>query len=433
MRVAELREQRTKALLDAKALAEKAEAEDRGLEAEEKGQIERMLQAAEGLKGQIAQLEDDAAFVKSVADMTVGLELAAPSAEREDVVEFKTWGERVLGHPEYQAWMQQIAPKGRVPESFKGFHSPVMEFGSVLREVAGRKTLVTGDSSTSAGAFVQTDYTGLYEPMGRYPLTIRDLVSVRQTTSDLVEFVRQTAKVTQADTVAEANVTTYSGSSGQVEGAKPEGAVGFEKVTAAVKTVAVWIPATKRALSDASQMRGIIDQELRADIAEELENQIINGAGAGEDFTGILGTANILTQAWDTDLFTTARKAKTVLRVDGRSVATAWAMHPEDYEAVELSTDNDGRFYYGGPVTQGQKFLWGIPIVECESLTQGTAILGDWRKAVIWDREMTNISMTDSHEDFFTRNMIAILAEMRAAFGVLRPTAFVQVTMESGS
>jgi HK97 family phage major capsid protein len=433
MRMQELQEQRTKALLDAKALAEKAEAEDRGLEAEEKGQIERMLQVAEGLKEQIAKLEEDARFVKSVADMTAGLELQEIVEAKEVPMERKTWGQRVLGHPDYQAWMQQIAPKGRVPESLKGFHSPVLEFGSIMAEIVGRKTLVTGDSATSAGAFVETDYTGLYEPMGRYPLTIRELVSVRQTTSDLVSFVRQTAKVTQADTVAEANVTTYAGSSGEVEGAKPEGAVAFEQVTAAVKTIAVWIPATKRALSDASQIRGIIDQELRSDIAEEFEDQIINGAGAGEDFTGILNTANILTQAWDTDIFTTARKAITALRVDGRSVATAWAMHPEDYEAIELSTDNDGRFYYGGPVTQGQKFLWGVPIVQCESLTQGTAILGDWRKAVVWDREMTNISMTDSHEDFFTRNMIAILAEMRAAFGVLRPTAFVQVTMESGS
>lgn len=433
MKMLELQEQRKKVLLDAKALVEHAEQEDRALEAEEKAQIERMLQAAEELKQQIAQMEDEAKFVQGIRDLTAGMELKQMAEGKELPTERKTWGQRVLDHPEYRAWMQQIAPKGRVPESLKGFHSPVLEFGSILPEIVGRKTLVTGDSETSAGAFVQTDYTGLYEPLGRYPLTIRDLISVRQTTSDLVEFVRQTAAVSQADAVTEANITTYSGTSGQVEGAKPEGAVAFEKVTAAVKTIAVWIPATKRALSDAAQMRGIIDQELRADIAEEFENQIINGAGVGEDFVGILNTANILTQAWDTDIFTTARKAITTLRVDGRSIATAWAVHPEDYEAIELAQDNDGRFHYGGPVVQGPKMLWGVPVVQCESLTQGTAILGDWRKAVVWDREMTNVSMTDSHEDFFTRNMVAILAEMRAAFGVLRPTAFVQVALESGS
>jgi hypothetical protein len=36
--------------------------------------------------------------------------------------------------------------------------------------------------------------------------------------------------------------------------------------------------------------------------------------------------------------------------------------------------------------------------------------------------------VSDQHADFFTRNLLAILAEMRAAFGVLDPEAFCTVT-----
>ena len=36
--------------------------------------------------------------------------------------------------------------------------------------------------------------------------------------------------------------------------------------------------------------------------------------------------------------------------------------------------------------------------------------------------------VSDQHSDFFTRNLLAILAEMRAAFGVLDPQAFCTVT-----
>ena len=36
---------------------------------------------------------------------------------------------------------------------------------------------------------------------------------------------------------------------------------------------------------------------------------------------------------------------------------------------------------------------------------------------------------TDSHSDFFVKNLIAILAEMRAAFGVIRPAAFVTIDL----
>jgi hypothetical protein len=46
---------------------------------------------------------------------------------------------------------------------------------------------------------------------------------------------------------------------------------------------------------------------------------------------------------------------------------------------------------------------------------------------------MATITATDSHSDFFIRNIIAILAEMRAAFGIIRPSAFVEVDLYGGS
>jgi len=52
---------------------------------------------------------------------------------------------------------------------------------------------------------------------------------------------------------------------------------------------------------------------------------------------------------------------------------------------------------------------------------------------VLWDRERATVSVSDSHEDFFIRNMVAILAEMRAAFGLIRPSAFIVVDLTAGS
>jgi HK97 family phage major capsid protein len=270
--------------------------------------------------------------------------------------------------------------------------------------------------------------------LGRYALNIFNLISRRQTGSDLVEFVRQTTRVQEASPTAEANVTDSDSSvSGAVVGTKPEGSLAFEKVQATVKTIAVWIPATKRALSDVAQIRGIIDQELQDDLMEELEDQIVTGNGTGENFTGIANTSGILSQAWDTDILTTARKAVTTLQVTGRSMPTAWVLHPEDWETIELTTDDNSRYYYAGPQQRGPQTLWGVPVVTSQSLTQGTGYLADWRKAVLWDREAASIQVSDSHSDFFIRNMVAILAEMRAAFGLIRPSAFVEVDLESGS
>jgi HK97 family phage major capsid protein len=73
--------------------------------------------------------------------------------------------------------------------------------------------------------------------------------------------------------------------------------------------------------------------------------------------------------------------------------------------------------------------LWGLPVVESEAIAAGTAYVADWKWAVLWDREQASVQVTDSHADFFIRNLVAILVELRAAFGILRPSAFVKITL----
>ncbi len=422
-------------LTKARDIAKKCEDESRDFTGDERTMVANLLEEAGTVDAQIKQARKDADLRKQIDLLSQGFE-EFTGPEKKDVPpgragKGRTLGEQFVKSAEFEAWMKRIAPSGRIPDSVKGLVSPPVQFKRLLTE---RKDLVTGDSVTSAGAFVQTDYTGIYEPLGRHALNVLDLISRRQTTSDLVEFVRQTTRVQEAAPTQEANVTdSDSTATGAITGEKPEGAVGFEKVQEAVKTIAVWIPATKRALSDAAQVRGIIDQELRDDLLEALESQIVSGNGVGENFTGILNTSGILAQAWDTNILTTARKAITTLEVTGRAMPTAWVLHPQDWETIELTQDDNGRYYFAGPQQRGPRTLWGVPVTTSQSLTQGTGILADWRKAVMWDREEASIQVSDSHSDFFIRNMVAILAEMRAAFGLIRPSAFVEVDLESGS
>jgi HK97 family phage major capsid protein len=266
-------------------------------------------------------------------------------------------------------------------------------------------------------------------------LTLRGLVSNRRTTSDTVEFVQQTSHTNAAAVVAEATSSaapTAPGGAGALVnvaggGYKPEGAWAYVVVTAAVKTIAEWVPATKRALADVAQLEGLINDELRADIAETEENQILNGDGTGENFTGIATTSGIQTQSFATDIFTSIRKGITKAKTVGRVNPNAILMNPADAESVDLTKDGNNQYYYGGPQTLNQRTMWGLPIVESESQTAGFVTVGDFTKAVVWDREQTTVTMTDSHADFFIRNLVAILAEERLAFGVTRPSAFVTV------
>lgn len=424
-----LKEKLQKALLDARAICDTAEAEKREFTPEERERVKAFMDEAAQLKAKIKAADDDAEMRAMVAAMGVGM-TDDDGVRPEPGMSGKggTIGERFVNAQAYKEWIGRF-PNGEIPRSAKGIQSPPVEF----KDLFGHKALITGDSDISAGAFVETDYTGIYEPLGRRPLVLRDLVSKRTTESDLVEFVRQTAQVTQAAPVQEANVTTFAGTTGEVEGKKPEGSMAFEAVTAPVRTIAVWVPATKRALSDVSQLRGIIDGELRDDLEEDLEDEMLSGDGSGEHLTGLLNTADMLTQAWDTDLLTTIRKARTALRLLGRSIPTALLCHPNDAETLDLLQDGENRYYFGGPSEGGVQRVWRVPVVECEGMTEGIGLMGDFRKAVLWDRQRATISVSDSHSDFFIRNMVAILAEMRVAFGVIRPTAFIQVDLLAGS
>lgn len=438
MTLKELKEKLQAALLAAKALCDVAEEAKRDFTDDERQKVAGYLTEAKQWKEKIEIAEGDDALRKAVLDLGAGLDIAGnggdqPGVGGPDALKGATVGAQFVNAPAFRAWMKQVAPGGRVPEGARGLNSPPIEFKSLLGLGASRKALIVGAEDTSAGAFVEIDYTRIYEAIGRAPLNLRGLVTIRQTTSDLVYFVRQVLQITQAEPVPEANVTEYSGATGEVSGEKPEGVSEWLPVTEAVKTIAVWIPATKRALSDAAQIRGIIDSELRDDLEEEFESQILNGNGVGENFTGLLNTTGVLAQAWDTDILTTCRKAITSLRVTGRAIPTAWVMHPADWETIDLLKDLEGRYYYGGPLREGTRTLWGYPVVENVQMPEGSTLLGNWRKAVVWDRERASIQVSDSHADFFIRNMVAILAEMRAAFGVIRPSGFILVDLTAGS
>jgi HK97 family phage major capsid protein len=333
----------------------------------------------------------------------------------------KSLGLQVVESPEFKAALAPFAG-GRIPEKSRIQSAPI-----------GIKGLFVGGTSTSAGAFVVNEQTGIVEMLGRKELKIRDLVSVRRTGSDTVEYVEQTSHTNAAAVVAEATSSaapTAPGGAGALVlnadgGYKPEGAWAFERKTAVVKTIAEWVPATKRALADVAALEGLINDELRRDVAEAEEAQILNGDGNGENFTGINEWSNVQTQDFSTDIFESIRKAITKARTVGRVNPNACVVSPATAEIIDLAQDGEDRYRYGGPQSIGPRTVWGLPVVESETQPDGYALVGDFSKAVLWDREQTTVTMTDSHADFFIRNMVAILAEERLAFAVTRPKAFV--------
>jgi HK97 family phage major capsid protein len=379
-------------------------------------EIEELYQKAADLKEREDARNTNGSRLKELSQ-PVGRPDYANTDSRNIQEGFKSRGREFTESQEFKDWFANIAPHGGSIANGLKIESPAVEAKSLVYTTA-----------TSGGALVRRDYAPMVDLPLR-PLTIRDVISNGRTGSNLVEYVRITAKTRAAAVVPEATATSSTGYS---NAAKPESGMTLAIIQEGVKTIAVWMPITRQILADAPQLESVIDNFERDDLELALEEQIISGTG-GSNFTGLENTVGLTPQAFTTDMLTTTRKARTAAMITGRARSTAYLLNPYDWESLDLTKDAENRYYFGGPLSMGTKMLWGLPVVESEVIPQGTGYTGDLRQLMLWDREQATRRITDSHSDFFTHNLLAILTEMRAAFGVIRPAAVVKIDLFAGA
>jgi HK97 family phage major capsid protein len=275
-----------------------------------------------------------------------------------------------------------------------------------------------------------------------------DLITLGQTDSDAVSYVEMTGFTNAAAETAEA--TAASGSSGT----KPESAMALAIRETTVRQIAHWIPATKRSLADAGQLRTLLEGVLELGLDLRLDQQIVSGDGVGENLRGIRNTVGIGAVALRKPATTNGLTPENVLDTIHRAITvvrlaffepTAIGINPVDWETVRLQRSGkaavantnggaagsaaEGDYLMGDPSQAGSERLWGLIPVVSAAFAQGHPVIGDYRQAVLWLRQGTQILASDSHMDFFVRNLVAILAELRAAFGVLAAPAFCEADL----
>jgi len=289
-----------------------------------------------------------------------------------------------------------------------------------------QKTLLYS-ATGSSGALVQNDVQPGALAILQREINVLDLIPRLTTESDTIEWVQETTFTNNAAMVAEATATTGT------TGTKPESALAYQTQTTPVRTLAHWIPVTNKTLSDAPQIRGIINSRLLLGLQLALETQVVSGDGTGENFLGILNN-NINVQALGTDnVLDAIFKGRTLVRVTGKARPTAVVMHPTNWQAARLARENSatgtlGGYLMGPPSMVGANTLWGLPVVESEAITLGTALVGDFSMGcTLFDREQAVVRVGFVNDQFI-RNIQTLLAELRAAFIVWRPTAFTKVT-----
>ena len=111
-------------------------------------------------------------------------------------------------------------------------------------------------------------------------------------------------------------------------------------------------------------------------------------------------------------------------------------MHPADWATVSLTRNAVAGDY----IAPGAPFaslpaprLWGVDVVTTPAIAQGTALVGAFQQGgQFWRRTGIVVQASNSHADYFIKNLVAIRAEQRAALTVYRPAAFTTVTGLAG-
>ncbi|RJE83646.1 phage major capsid protein [Paracoccus onubensis] len=303
----------------------------------------------------------------------------------------KSWGEQFVESPGLKSFSEDGSRPGRYRVEVKD--------------------ITTG--ATSAGAMAPNYRDSEVTTLARQRMTVRDLLSTVQMSGNAAEYIIQTSRPNGAATVAEGAL-------------KPESDMALELRTAPARVIAHWITASRQVLDDSAQLRDLIDGELRYGLQEAEEVQLLNGDGTGSNLTGLIPNATAFTDPLgatsptmiDTIASAILQNALANLPAEGMIV------HPADWTAMRTLKDTDGKYILGHPADAVEPRLFGLPAVVTPAIAQGSFLVGNFRRAAtIYDRWQPTVQVSNSHDDYFVRNLVAILAEERLALAIKDPLA----------
>lgn len=295
------------------------------------------------------------------------------------------------------------------------------------RKAAG-DNLITGGTATSAGAAVLNDFLpGAVDLVPYAPNRLLDLIPKATTDSDTIDYLTEDGLTNNAAETAEAT----SGS----DGALSESAMTWARVQDSVQLIGHYVPATTRALEDYGQLRSVVERKLVGGLFNRLDNQVYDGNGTSPNISGITDRSGYQTQALGSDsrsdqVLKAVLAIRTTASVNDNLNPAAMAVvyTPTDWTDLRLEKNANGDYVYGPPSGPVGFSIWGMPVVQDANMSNGTGLVGDFSQCELFVRRGVTISSTDSHDDWFISEIIAIKATLRAALAVYKPAAFVGLT-----
>ncbi len=303
----------------------------------------------------------------------------------------------------------ETAERGMKPSQFSARVNVDSSIRAALTNVGVGQT---GDTSIPTNP----DRRGVVGPV-LAPLSLLSVLPSRPTDSSSVEFVQLNATGDAEEQIKEGDEKAELEFSGALKKAN-------------IVTIAGHTTASKQVLADEPALSQQIDRVIAHKVFSRLENQIINGPGGDGRINGLLNQATAFAPAIGETPADRIGEALVTMANEGY-LPNLVVMNPMDWFRIQLTrkNDQDDEYVFGSPTMPVPPSLWNSRIVTNPNLAAGTALVIDTSFVTVLDREQMSISATNTHADYFIRNLVKILGELRAGLEVLDVKAVRKFTL----
>ncbi|MBN8242937.1 phage major capsid protein [Nitratireductor aquimarinus] len=349
-------------------------------------------------------------FHAATSDLSGRLsELERRAARSSDDHEYVASGSRSIG--------EIVASAENVQELTSNFRgkTTVKITGEEVASITSAPSTVGATGSTSTSLVPAHRVDGIVSPHERQ-IRVRDLINQARTTSNSIEWPRETGFTNNAAPVAETTQKPYSD-------------LTFDLQNTPVRTIAHMFKASRQILDDAPALIAYINRRGTYGLQFVEEQQLLNGDGTGQNLNGIIPQAAAFAPQFSSASETPIdRLLQAISQAEDSEIpVNGIVLNKRDWRVITGTKDGDGRYIAGdSPFGIQAPRLWGLDVATTNAIPAGTFLTGAFQDgAQIFDRMDVEVMISSENADDFEKNMISIRIEARLAFATYRPDAFI--------
>jgi HK97 family phage major capsid protein len=387
-----------------------AEDESRAMSEAELEALDKIAKQGQDIQGKIARLKGSDAMRDRLQAMTGEQRVVRAT-------DMRTMGQQFVESDEYRGFF----PK-QLHRTSASWRSPSIELYDHIHGGLHATTLTTDPAS--GGKLISPQVLPGIQPLLFRPNVVADLLASGTTDSNAIQYMVEKTFTNNAAAVLEG-------------AAKPESAMTFDATADLVRKLAHWLPVTEEMLEDVPQIRSYIDARLRLGVQIEEDDQLLNGDGIAPNLLGLMNRVGLTPAYARVDPMTNAEALfiQTMI-IYGTSfiMPTGYVVNPINWASVVLMKTSTGEYLAGGPFSPlPAQTLWGISVAVTPAIVANTALVGAFKTAAqVFRKGGIRVEASNSHQDYFIKNLVAIRAEERLALAVYRPQAIGKVTGLTG-